>query len=73
MNEVSDLCPSRLATQPCHMRAGRGSEVALKFLTSPGLSMFRESKWVLPTLSAKMPLCCLHSTLWEGPSPELWP
>lgn len=38
MNEASDLCPSRLATQFCHIREGRGNEVGLTFLTAPELA-----------------------------------
>lgn len=38
MNEASDLCPSRLATQFCHIREGRDSEVGPTFLTAPELA-----------------------------------
>lgn len=45
VNEASDLCPSRLATQFCHIREGKGSEVELAFLTAPEF-VFLGFKWV---------------------------
>lgn len=38
MNEASDLCPCKLATQFCHFREGRGSKAGLRFLTAPELA-----------------------------------